>query len=109
MDQIKIAEYTTKTGKVPFSDWLESLDKITRSIIRSRLNRIRLGNFGDTKSIQGCSSLYELRIAYGSGYRVYFGKEGKEIVILLMGGDKGSQLRDIAKAQRYWLEYKDLK
>ena len=83
MDQIKIAEYTTKTGKVPFSDWLESLDTVTRSIIRSRLNRIRLGNFGDIKSIQGGDGLYEFRIAYGPGYRIYFGKNGQEIVILL--------------------------
>lgn len=109
MELIKITEYITKTGKVPFSDWIESLDKTARSIIRSRLNRVRLGNFGDIKPIQGSNGIYELRITYASGYRVYFGKEGQEIIILLIGGDKGSQLRDIEKAKRYWFEYRGSK
>jgi len=96
-----IVTYTTKSGIEPFSHWLESLDRTTRSIIRSRLNRVRLGNFGDVKPIQGAVGIYELRITYGPGYRIYFGKECQNIVILLSGGDKGSQLRDIARAKRY--------
>jgi putative addiction module killer protein len=64
-----------------------------------------LGNFGDHKSVgQG---VYELRIAYSSGYRVYFGMKGKRLVILLVGGDKGTQARDIKKAQQYWEQYKE--
>lgn len=66
-----------------------------------------MGNFGDAKMIKGGEGIWELRIDYGPGYRVYFGKQGATIVILLTGGDKKSQNRDIAKAKRYWLDYKD--
>jgi len=107
MDNIKVINYTTSTGKEPFNDWLLKLDTNTRAIIRARIARIRLGNFGDCKIIKGAPGICELRIAYGPGYRVYLGKKGTTVVILLIGGDKRSQLRDIEKAKRYWLEYKD--
>jgi putative addiction module killer protein len=68
-----------------------------------RLNRIRLGNFGDCKSVG--AGISELRIPHGPGYRVYFGRRGKTVVILLYGGDKRTQSRDIALAQTYWDEY----
>ncbi len=68
-----------------------------------------MGNFGDAKRIKGGEGVLELRISYGPGYRIYFGKDGSTVVVLLIGGDKGSQNRDIAKAKRYWLDYKDLK
>ena len=109
MEKIKFIIYSTNTGKAPFLDWLKDLDLFTRSIIRARLNRIILGNLGDIKPIKGSRGLYELRIPYGPGYRIYCGKKGQEIFILLVGGDKGSQTRDIIKAKNYWLTYKDLK
>ena len=92
----------------PFSDWLTSL-KDARAVgsVRARLNRIRLGNFGDCKSVG--SGVEELRIDYGPGYRVYYGREGSLVVILLCGGSKATQARDILRAQRYWKEYLDAK
>jgi putative addiction module killer protein len=67
-----------------------------------------LGNFGDSKIIKGGDGIWELRINFGPGYRVYFGKKGTTIIILLLGGNKGTQERDIIKAKKYWLEYKEL-
>ena len=107
MDIIEVVNYTTSTGREPFDDWLQKLDTNTRAIIRARIARIRLGNFGDCKRMKGAPGIWELRIAYGSGYRIYFGKRGNTIVILLLGGDKKSQSRDIEKAKRYWFAYKD--
>jgi putative addiction module killer protein len=92
----------------PFSDWLASLmDARAVGIVRARLNRIRLGNFGDCKSVGG--GVEELRIDFGPGYRIYYGREGQLVVILLCGGSKGTQARDILRAQKYWKEYLDAK
>lgn len=105
---MKITIYSTKTGKSPFLDWLQDLDRKSKAIIRSRIDRLSLGNFGDSKSLRGGEGVKELRIAYGPGYRVYYGTKGTTLIILLLGGDKGSQNRDIQKAKRYWLECKEL-
>jgi putative addiction module killer protein len=92
----------------PFSKWLASLgDARAVGVVRSRLNRIRLGNFGDCKSVGG--GVEELRIDFGPGYRVYYGREGSLVVVLLCGGSKKSQARDIVTAQREWKEYLDAK
>ena len=100
----ELREYVTAAGKNPFHDWLTGLHDLTgRAMIRVRLNRLRLGNFGDSKSVG--AGVHELRVDCGPGYRVYFGRAGKAIVILLVGGDKGSQARDISKAQQYWDDY----
>ena len=102
--RIEILEYLTESGQNPFREWLEGLrDRQARAKIRVRLNRIRLGNLGDCKAVgHGVS---ELRVPYGPGYRVYFGRKGNTIVILLYGGDKKTQSRDIALAQEYWDDY----
>ena len=101
---IEIFEYLTEDGRNPFQEWLEGLrDKQARARIRVGLNRIRLGNFGDCKSVG--SGVSELRIPLGPGYRVYFGRQGNTIVILLCGGDKGTQGEDIALAKKYWNDY----
>jgi len=107
MSFIKIVIYSTHTGKVPFSDWEDRLDTKTQAIIAGRLDRIRLGNFGDSKPIKGGQGVKELRIDYGPGYRVYYGMQGTTVVVLLVGGDKGTQSRDVEKAKRYWSEYKE--
>ena len=99
-----ILTYVKADGSAPFNDWLEALkDRKARAIIRTRINRVRLGNLGDCKSVgQGVN---ELRIKFGAGYRVYFGKEGDTIIILLSGGDKSSQNKDIDRAKQYWKDY----
>ena len=76
---------------------------MARAKVRARIGRIRLGNFGDSKRI---GDVFELRIHTGPGYRVYYGREGRRCVILLCGGDKGSQGRDIRRAESYWGEYR---
>lgn len=106
MNSIEIIIYSTKTGKEPFSEWKDRLDTPVKLIIAKRLNRVRLGNLGDFKKIQGANSIWELRIDHGSGYRIYFGKEGATLILLLIGGNKQTQERDITKAKKYWLEYK---
>lgn len=107
MNVVRIVNYTTTSGKEPFVEWLHGLDGSTRAVIRTKLARIRLGNFGDCKPIKGGAGIWELRIFYGPGYRIYLGKIVEEVVLLLLGGGKGSQNRDIAKAKRYWLSYKE--
>lgn len=108
MNNTKLYIYTTKAGKVPFREWHESLDRKARAVIRTRLDRVELGNYGDCKLIKNGYGLWELRINYGPGYRVYFGKKGHMVAILLIGGNKSSQIRDIEKAKRFWLECKEL-
>jgi putative addiction module killer protein len=99
-----LQEYVTPDGENPFSKWLHALrDVRARAKIRVRLNRVRLGNFGDAKVIGGGVS--ELRIPYGPGYRLYFARAGSNVVLLLCGGDKSSQKRDIETAKDYWLDY----
>ena len=100
----ELEEYLTSDGKNPFRQWIHSLKDIeARARVRIRLNRIRLGNFGDCRSVG--DGVQELRIPYGPGYRVYFGKAGRTIVILLCGGDKKTQNKDIQKAKNYWQDY----
>ncbi|MGK0299089.1 MAG: putative addiction module killer protein [Gammaproteobacteria bacterium] len=70
-----------------------------------RLRRIEQGNYGDCKNIQ--DGVSELRLFFGSGYRIYFGENGNSLVVLLCAGDKSTQQKDIQKALKYWNEYKD--
>lgn len=101
---IELREYRTANGRIPFREWLSGLRNIqTRARTRTRLDRVQLGNFGDARPVgRGVS---ELRLHFGAGYRVYFGRDGDTVVILLCGGDKGSQRRDIQRAQAYWTDY----
>ncbi|MBC7165699.1 MAG: type II toxin-antitoxin system RelE/ParE family toxin [Roseovarius sp.] len=86
-----------------FSSWLRNLrDQRAKQKITGRLQRLKFGHFGDVEPVgHGVS---ELRIHEGKGYRVYFCQQGDEIIVLLCGGDKKSQQRDIAQAQRIWKE-----
>lgn len=108
VNAINIVFYTTNTGNQPFVNWQKKLDTQTEAVVLARLARIRSGNFGDCKKIKG-GGIYELRVDYGSGYRIYYGKKGTSIIVLLVGGDKGSQNSDIIKATRYWLDFKGKK
>lgn len=87
----------------PFLEWLRGLrDARGRNVIRIRLNRIQAGNFSNCDSVG--EGVHELKVDFGPGYRVYFGDDGDSI-ILLTGGDKDSQARDISKAKEYWRDY----
>ena len=97
--QFEIIQCHTDDDRIPIQEWLTSLDVITRNRIRAQIDRIEDGNFGDVKPVgEGVS---ELRINFGPGYRVYFGKKGN-VIHLLMGGDKNSQTADIVYAKRFW-------
>lgn len=96
--------YTSLEGRVPFEEWFNSLRDINaKAKIRIRLDRVGQGNLGDCKSVG--KGVFELRIDYGPGYRVYFGQVNLQIVLLLCGGDKSTQTQDIRKAQEYWEDY----
>ena len=100
--------YTTLDGRAPYSDWLNGLrDNQIRGVVRTRLNRIRLGNLGDSKAVG--DGIYEFRIDYGPGFRIYFGQDGTNLVILFCGGDKSTQSADIEKAKQYWTDYRSQK
>lgn len=106
-DEVEIIIYETSSGSKPFADWLDDLEIDVEKRILSRFNRVRFGNFGDCKNLG--DGVLELKFNFGSGYRVYFGKSGNELVILLCGGDKKSQKKDIQKAKEYWRDYEDRK
>jgi putative addiction module killer protein len=97
----KVIVYADDNGRKPFTEWLNNLrDSVGRKRILARLFRLEQGNYGDSKPVgEGVS---ELRMFFGSGYRVYFGEYGNNIVILLCGGDKDSQAYDIQQAKVYW-------
>ena len=100
LGQIRILVYR-KGESSPFIAWLTALkDRDGAAIVRARLARLRLGNFGDARSVGG--GVMELKINHGPGYRVYFGRRESTIVVLLCAGDKSSQARDIATAKEYW-------
>jgi len=106
--QYEIIIFTNSQGKKPYEKWLSKLrDQRAKGKILRRVERVSLGNFGDHKSVgQG---VYELRENYGPGYRVYYGKDGEKLVIILCGGAKDSQTVDIEDAKAYWAEYKKAK
>ena len=104
--EVEVRVYRTPNGRCPFDDWLLVLrDVRARARIRARIARLRNGNFGDTKAIG--DGVQELRVHYGPGYRIYFARKGRAVVILLCAGDKQTQPRDIARAKRYWREHRD--
>jgi putative addiction module killer protein len=101
----EIGIYQTKDKESPFQDWLDSFSDInTKARILQRIDRIELGNFGDCEPVG--DGVHELRTDYGPGYRIYFGNDGKLLVILLCGRTKKCQEKDIKKAKEYWQDYK---
>jgi putative addiction module killer protein len=101
----EIGHYITRSGKDVFDDWLSELaDTRTQAKIAARINRLAAGNFGDCKALgQG---VYELRVDWGPGFRIYYGMIGEAHVLLLCGGDKHTQPADILKAHQYLTDYK---
>ena len=96
--------YQSRAGRCPFEEWLEALkDSKGRAKIRARIARARAGNLGQCEPVGG--GVFELKIDFGPGYRVYFGRIGEAMVILLCGGDKKTQVKDIKTAHEYWADY----
>ena len=97
--------YQNQNGNEPFIEWLSSIrDKVTAARIRSRLRRIEeTGNLGDYRPVGG--GVFEFRLQFGAGYRIYFSNVDDDAILLLRGGDKGSQSRDIERAKTDWEEH----
>lgn len=105
MSIVEIRQYQTVDGRRPLAEWLDGLnDSVTRARIIARLDRLSAGLRGDWKSVGGGVS--ELRIDHGPGYRVYYAQEGDTVVLLLCGGSKRTQAKDIERAHAYWKDYK---
>jgi len=104
---IEIRQYIDRLGRNPFERWFENLDETTRARIAIALGRLQNGNFSTAKSVG--AGVSELRLDFGPGYRVYFGRDGETIVILLGGGTKKRQEADIEAARRLWRDYKQMK
>ena len=102
--KVIVREYLTAQGKSPFRIWLKSLDVGVQARIQARVLRFENGNLGDHKAVGG--GVWEARLDFGPGYRLYFGKEGASVILLLAGGDKGSQSNDISAAKRYWNDFR---
>jgi putative addiction module killer protein len=100
----QVIVYARENGKEPFTEWLYGLkDVIGRKRILARVSRLQQGNFGDCESVG--NGVSELRLFFGVGYRVYFGEKNNQIIVLLCGGDKSSQSKDIEQAKAYWKEF----
>lgn len=104
---MKIEEYLDSNGHSLFGEWFEGLDTQTALKINTVLARMKQGNTSNIKGVG--SGVFERTIDHGPGYRIYFGKEGHDIVILLCGGSKKGQQRDINRAKLLWKEYKHRK
>ena len=102
----EIRHYLTTDGFDVFQDWLTQLrDQLPKMAVVKRVNRVEAGNFGDHKFCR--DGVWELRVDIGPGYRVYYALAGKQVVLLLCGGDKGSQGADIDRACVYWKDWQN--
>jgi putative addiction module killer protein len=104
--QFEVKEYI-ENGRSPFAEWFNSLDAVTAARVYKYIRRLEAGNFGATKSLD--KGVFELKLDFGPGYRVYFGRDGKTIIILLGGGSKRRQSTDITTAIERWKRYKQSK
>jgi putative addiction module killer protein len=104
---LEIRYYVASGGHQPFADWFAELDPAARAKVAGAIVRMEHGNLSNVKSVG--EGVLEYRIDFGPGYRVYFGRDGEVLVILLTGGTKKRQQRDIATAKEYWRDYKQTK
>ncbi len=104
---IEIREYIDLEGRNPFGRWFQKIDNVTQARIAVALDKLERGNFSTAKSVG--VGVSELRLDFGPGYRIYFGKDGERLVILLGGGTKKRQQKDIATAHALWQEYRKRK
>ena len=96
--------YIDETGKQRFAAWFERLDAVAAAKVAIALTRIERGNVSNAKGVGG--GVLEYKVDFGPGYRIYFGKDGERLVILIGGGTKKRQAHDIASAQECWTDYK---
>ena len=104
---VQILEYLDAAGDSPYRDWFESLNAQAAAKVTVALTRIELGSLSNVKGVG--AGVQEYRIDFGPGYRVYFGRDGDRLLILLAGGTKSRQQKDIAAAQKRWADYKKRK
>lgn len=104
MIEREIKKLELQNGLIPFDEWFDSLrDQRMQAAVDARLARVRAGNFDDCKSVG--DGVFELRIAFGPGLRVYYGLHGRKIVVLIGGGNKSRQPRDIRRAHELWQQF----
>jgi putative addiction module killer protein len=104
---VQILEYLDVAGDSPYRAWFDSLDARAAAKVTVVLTRIELGNLSNVKGVG--AGVQEYRIDFGPGYRIYFGRDGDRLVILLAGGTKSRQQNDIVTAQKRWADYKKRK
>ncbi|MGH6840483.1 MAG: type II toxin-antitoxin system RelE/ParE family toxin [Methylocella sp.] len=102
-----VLEYVDRQGQSPISAWFNGLDPAAAAKVTTAITRLSLGNISNVKGAG--AGVFETKIDFGPGYRVYFGKDGERVVILLAGGTKQRQQEDIAAARERWRDYKDRK
>lgn len=104
--ELNIQVYFREDGTSPYYEWFDTIkDKKTKARILVRIDKLACGHFGDYKSVG--EGVLELRLAFGPGFRIYFCLNGNQILILLMGGDKTSQYKDIILAKKLYIEFKE--
>ena len=101
---IELRGYIDDKGNKRFASWLEALDSAAAAKVTIALTRIEQGHYSKVKGVG--AGVYEYKIDFGPGYRIYFGQEGKRVILLLLGGDKTSQERDIVQAKKFLNDYK---
>ena len=104
---IVVREYQDGRGRSPFANWFNGLDATVAAKITMALQRMELGNLANAKSLRG--GVFEYRLDTGPGYRIYFGKDGETLILLLGGGTKRRQQTDISRAKELWGEYRQRK
>jgi putative addiction module killer protein len=103
-EPFELLHYQTPDGRIPYREWLDSVkDAVACAAIQARTDRLKRGLFGDCDPVG--AGVWELRIDTGPGYRVYYARSGKQVVLLLCGGDKRKQTADIKRAKDYWSDY----
>lgn len=104
---IELRQFVDTAGRSPFDQWFGRLDDLAAARVTTSMTRLGTGNWSNVKGVG--AGVFEVKIDFGPGYRVYFGKDGDRIVILLGGGTKKRQSRDIELAQEHWKQYKKRK
>ena len=101
----RILKYVTESGNEPFQDWFLGLDRRAQAKVRAYIDRVALG--GSSKNVKPVGEgVHEIKIDFGPGYRIYFGLQGTKAILLLGGGDKSQQSKDILQAKEYWRKSK---